>query len=242
MRKKYGIWFGFNGQTCMEAGAWLKSAPVFVHPAWRGQSMTAVGRDGDYFATDGASEPYDCKMTVRTHLSQKDRVTAWLSGSGLLSISWQLDRACPARIEKSYQWKYVVPGRDPIFEAEIVFTCQPWFYLQPAHREIEITKSGADLYNPGTAAAQPTVAIIGDGSFTVSIGGQEIYMQNISGGIVIDSEFGNAYDLDETVLLNNNISGDLWEIQPGHNEVSWVAEPGSKVSQITILPKWRYKA
>lgn len=241
MRRKYGIWFAFNGQSCMEAGAWLKSAPAFVHPAWRGQSLTAVGRSGDIYATDEAEDPYETKLKVRTHLSNQDRVDAWLNGSGLLSFSWRPDRACPARIEKSYQWGFIVPGGDPIIEADVVFTCQPWHYLQPEPQPITITESGREIYHPGTRPAYPTVTITGSGSFTVTIGGQSIYCQNITGGIVLNSEIGEAYDLDVTQLLNDHVTGDLWIIQPGRHTVSWAVETGSSVTSVEIQPKWRYR-
>lgn len=241
MRKRFGIWFRFNGLTCMEAGAWLRSAPAFVHPAWRGESLTAVGRDGDIFASEEAEDTIDVKMKIATHMSNRERVTAWLRGSGLLSFSWQLDRACMARVEKSFTWKFVTPGRDPVVETEVAFVCQPWQYMQPEPDAIEITHNGTELYNPGTLAAKPIIKINGTGSFTVAIGAQSVYFQNITDGIVVNSELGDAYDLNETVLLNNKVMGDLFEIQPGHNMVSWALEDASSITSIEILPRWRFR-
>lgn len=241
MRKRYGIWFRFNGLTCMETGSWLLSAPAFVHPAWRGTALTAVGRSGDVFATDEAEEPYEMKLKIRTHISNQGVVGEWLSGAGLLSFSWRPDRACPARIEKSYQWAVVVPGRDPIIEADVLMTCQPWHYMQPEATALTIAQSGTEFYNPGSKAALPTVTVRGSGSFIVTIGDQSIYMQNISGGIVLNSELGDAYNLAVTELLNNKVTGDLWEIAPGRNTISWELEQGASISKIEILPKWRFR-
>lgn len=224
----------------MEVGVRLMTAPTYTHTTLRGTSQIAVGRSGDFFATDNARDPYEMKITIRTRLSNRERVSAWLDGSGLLFFSWQADRACPARIDKDYSWKLVVPGADPLLEAEIVFMCQPWHYLHPQAEAKTITVSGTHIVNPGTLASLPVVTIVGHGEFTINIGQQSLFFQSIEDGIVINSDLGDAYDLDATTLLNNKVTGDLWEIEPGDNIVFWTAEPGSLVESVTILPMWRY--
>lgn len=242
MRNNSRYWFRFAGKDSMEVGAWLKSAPAFVRPTWRGDALVAIGRSGDIFSTDNSYDSYDLKVTVRTHVSKMDAVISWLSGAGMLMFSWSQDRECYARIVKTYEWNFVAPGRDPIIEAEVIFRCQPWYYILPEPAPIEITTNNTDIYNPGNVAALPIVTIVGSGTFNVFIGEQVIQFTDITDGIVLNSELGDAYSLDEQTNLNNNIYGDLWAIQPGENTVRWTSIDTFTLTSITILPKWRYRA
>lgn len=226
----------------MEVGAWLKSAPAFVRPTWRGDALVAIGRSGDIFSTDNAYDTYELKVTVRTHISKADAVIAWLSGDGMLTFSWQQDRECYARIVKTYEWNFVVPGWDPIIEAEVLFRCQPWYYVLPAADEIDFTNGGGDIYNPGTAPALPIITIIGSGTFNVYIGEQLVHFTDIEDGIILNSELGDAYSLDEQTNLNNKISGEPFVIPIGASEVRWTAIDEFTLTKLSVLPKWRYRA
>ena len=237
MRKSWQ-WMLFNRRYSYEFFAKLISGVTHAHPEWRGKSQTSTGRDGDVYITDNTYDTYELKVKLRCPQSHLDDITAWLTGTGLLVLSWAPDRAYDARVQKKFDYKQFLLGSDPIIEFEVTFTCQPFRFLYPGHPAVTFTAAGT-LENPGTAYSKPRVTIVGSGDFTVTIGSQTIYFTGIEDGIIVDSDLMDALTPDGLNLANDKISGTPWTIPPGDNAVSWAIEEGS-VSSVTILPRWRY--
>ena len=233
-------WLSFKGTESTNVGAWLMSAPTFTKAAYRGNGKTVIGRDGDVWVSDGAYDTMEIKAKLRCRMTRMDEVLAWLTGSGTLVFSWARDRSYQARIEKKIDFKYTVPGLNPIIECEVTFSCQPFRYIYPAVEEFEITESDTTFYNPGTAFSLPRVKITGSGDFTVTIGTQTLQFEDVSSGIIVDSEIMDALSADGTALANDKMTGTPWTIQPGANTVTWSATSPSAVTKVTILPRWRY--
>lgn len=234
------VWFEWAGQSSTAYAVRLLGQPTFTRSKWRGQSHTVSGRSGDRFTTDGTYEPFDLKMRIRCPESKRNEVTAWLMGRGMLSFSWDIGRAYEARIEKAYTFTRMIPGIDPMIEAEVVFTCQPFLYIYPEPVAKEYT-NGATITNPCTAASMPRVTIVGSGSFDITLAGQLIHFDNIDGGVVVDSELGDALNLTGTALLNRHVDGELWTIPPGDSTIEWDLETGASITSVTILPRWRWE-
>ena len=153
-----------------------------------------------------------------------------------------------ARIVKPIEYKCVIPGEDPLYEFAVTFSCQPFPRVWPEAKPFPVTASGAQFTNPGTAPALPRIEIVGSGSFMLTIGKQTMTFTNVEGGIIVDSELGDALTLDGALLANDKIDGELFQIQPGWNVVNWLLggssddeddQPGS-IQKITITPRWRY--
>ena len=66
-----------------------------------------------------------------------------------------------------------------------------------------------------------------------------MYFTGVEDGIVVDSELMDAMDIYKTRFLNDRISGDFFEIQPGYNTVEWEVASG-EITAIKITPRWRY--
>lgn len=241
MSRANKAWFSFRGIESTDVDAWLVSAPVFAQGAWRGDSKTVIGRDGDVFVSDGCYDTSEIKVKLRFRMSRLDDVMAWLTGSGWLVFAWARNRAYRARVEKKLDYKYGVPGLNPIMQVEVTFLCQPFRYQWPEPKAFEITASGTEFINPGTAPSLPRVKITGSGDFTVTISGQELAFSNVTGsGIIVDSYSMDALSYDGTEGANGKMSGTPWTIAPGKSTVAWTAESGSSVTKIEILPRWRY--
>ena len=111
----------------------------------------------------------------------------------------------------------------------------------PEAEPFTISASGESFTNPGTAPSLPRVKITGSGDFSVSIGMETLFFSGVSGGgIIVDSELMDALTYDGELLANDRVSGTPFQIQTGVNVVSWLAESGSSVTAVEILPRWRY--
>ncbi len=231
----------FNGTDSRDMGVSLISGARHIRPEWRGAAQTAAGRSGDIWLTDGAYDPFSLKQKLRCRLSKLDSVCAWLTGSGRLRFSWAEDRAYDARAAKSTEFVQVSPDIDPLMEFSATFTCQPFRRMVPEAEAFTISSSGQSFKNPGTAPSLPRVKITGSGDFSVSIGMETLFFSGVTGGgIIVDSELMDALTYDGALLANDHVSGTPFQIQPGTNAVSWLAESGGSVTSVEILPRWRY--
>lgn len=165
------------------------------------------------------------------------QIVSWLTGEGELRFSDEPGFVYDASIEEEYTRTSIsalMTGQ----RATIKWTCYPFRKLYPEPAEIILTSAKA-ITNPGTAPSLPKVAISGYGDFSLTIGMQTIFFYGIENGIIVDSELMDAISPDGSQLLNNQISGDPFEIQPGYNYVSWRVESGS-ITAVKITPRWRY--
>jgi len=241
-------WFEFAGSNSRDMGVQLKSAHIDFSGEWRGSMEEISGRSGYLWTDEHARKYIEIKRTCRVRESNKRAVKAWLSGSGLLRFSREPDAQYDARIIQKIEFKQVCPGSDPIYEFDVTFTCQPDPYIYPPTADIAITASGTILPVPEHAYGLPRITIYGSGSFSLTIGMQTAFFSGVEGGIIIDSELGDALTLDGAQLANDKMTGELFKIQPGYNVVSWLtggeddegnAVSGS-ISQVVITPRWRY--
>ena len=226
----------------------LMDVHVFSRGAARGSSETVAGRSGSVWISDGATEAFDIKRTCRAPASRLREISAWLSGAGGLRFSGEECAMYDARVIEAIEYRRVIPGMNPLVEFTVTFTCQPFPRIWPEAVPIVITESGAELSNPGTAPALPRIEIAGSGDFALNIGMQTLFFTDVEGGIIVDSELGDALTADGSLLANDRIDGDLFQIQPGLNTVSWHLggvdndlNSTGRIEKITITPRWRYR-
>lgn len=228
-------------------GILLADAHVFSHGAARGSKEYVSGRSGYVWLGAGETEDFDIKRICRAPKSRVREISAWLIGNGGLRFSNEQNLMYDARIIKEIVYKCIYHGADPIYEFTVTFSCQPFPKLWPEVEPIVITETFTSMPNPGTAPSQPRIEIIGSGSFSLTIGMQTMFFTDVEDGIIVDSELMDALTLDGSLLANEKISGDFFEIQPGPNVVQWLeggideedeSVPGS-VEKVTITPRWR---
>lgn len=186
----------------------------------------------------------ECDVRDETKLPE---VLAWLTGEGRLRFSDEPEYTYDASVEKEY-------SRSPIMSRykgqrfTVTWTCHPFRRLYPEAGAIAFSEPGM-IENPGTAPSLPLIKIVSSGTFSLTIGMQTVRFTDVDGGgIIIDSELGDALTLDGAQLANDKMDGPLFEIQPGYNGISWFAggedDEGNvlsgSVTQVTITPRWRY--
>ena len=238
MKKLTSAWFEFAGARNTDKGVRLLSLPVRYHPAARGEFLRVPGRDGTLWAGEDAFDD----VTVRVQCQTTDEadmaaVSAWLRGAGELRFCDDPERFYRARVVKEFS-RSAAMNRFVNQAFTVTFDCQPFLY----HRSVEdITLDGNPdtVTNPGTYKSAPRIKITGTGTAVLTIGTQIVEVDDLGGGIIIDSELGECFDLDETQLKNSVVTlmdDDFPTLAPGANIISWT---GDGVTKVTVAPRWR---
>lgn len=253
MNRLTEAWFEWNGVDSREMGILLPSMPQRGIPAQNVKRTKVAGRSGRVRISDSSYD--DITVKVEAHARDEDRlreIHAWLTGSGLLRFSDEPNLAYDAVIEKEFTRQSIL-RRFGGQRFTIQFSCLPIRYHYPEAADIVLTSSGSAVTNPGTAFSEPRVTIKGSGAFSVTIGAganaSTMFFRDVDGGgIIVDTQLGDALTYDGALLANDRISAsELFRIQPGRQVVTWAAGgdaedgtalPGS-VEKITITPRWR---
>ena len=239
-------WFEFNDIRSDSLDVRLMDVHSFARGEARGTRETAAGRSGEIWLGDGAFETFEILRVCRAPAARLREISAWLRGEGRLRFSGEPGAMYDARVADQIEYRRVIPGMAALFEFSVTFVCHPFPRLWPEAEPIAITASGTPISNPGAAPALPRVEIVGSGDFSLTIGMQTLFFTGVEGGIIVDSELGDALTPDAALLANDRINGELFAIQPGYNVVSWLAggadgdpdSPGS-VERVVITPRWR---
>lgn len=249
MKRLTEAWFEFKGLRSDEMGIMLKQMPVRSLPGRNVSRKAVAGRHGTLTYGDATYKD----VTVRLECDVRDEsrlpsILAWLTGDGRLRFSDEPDMEYQASVDKEYS-RSSMQARLTGQRFTITWTCQPFRYLYPEAENLYITTNNDTIDNPGTAPSLPRIEIRGSGDFNLTIGMQTVYFTNVEGGgIIVDSEMGDALTLDESLLANDRMDGPLFHIQPGYNGISWATggedDEGNVtdgvVTAVIITPRWRY--
>ena len=238
MKKLTSAWFEFAGARNTDKGVRLLSLPVRYHPAERGELVQVPGRSGYLWASDDAYNNVltrvQCQTTDEADMAA---IGAWLRGAGELRFSDDPGRFYRARVTKEFS-RSAAMNRFVNQEFTVTFDCQPFLYHTDVE-DVEITASPYTITNPGTYKSAPKIKITGTGDVTLTIGTQIVLITGVEGGVIIDSELGDCFNLTESALLNDKVSlldEDFPTLAPGDNIISWT---GTGVTKVTITPRWR---
>lgn len=238
MRRLTEGWFSFRGIRCDDMGLRLLEMPKRRKAKAAGAHQVVAGRDGDLWDPDESRDAWNLIVKCETTDDYDDiAARAWLDGAGELVFSDSQGLAYDAHVIDTVDY---VP-KTTLFDTQTVTLP---FHVQPLRRMIPeaqpfAVKNGDMVTNPGTAESLPRITIVGSGEFSLTIGMQTMFFQDVDGGIIVDTELGDALTLDAALLANDKIAGELFKIQPGDNIVSWLPGPSGSVSSVTIEPRWR---
>lgn len=249
MRRLTEAWFEYRGIRSSDMGIKLRKMATRTAPGVSIERKRVSGRDGTL--RYGRATDDDVQVRIECDAVDDTKITdimGWLTGSGDLRFSDEPDLVYDASIEKEFTRSQIM-ARYAGQRFTVAWTCAPHRRLYPDAEPITITSSGTAIDNPGTAAALPRVEITGNGDFSITIGMQTAFFRGVEGGIIVDSELGDALTTDGAQLANDRMDGELYAIQPGTNVVSWLTggedEDGNattgSVSQVRITPRWRYR-
>lgn len=237
-------WFELNGIRSDAMGILLRGLPTRTVAAKKYKHKDVSGRDGT--VRSGGGEYTDSTVELECDVIDESRmieILGWLSTPGTLRFSDEPNMLYTnATIEKAFQRKFIMP-RATAQRFPIKWTCDPFRKLTPEADPISILASGMQIINPGTAEALPRIEITGNGDFALTIGRQTMFFKGIEGGVIVDTELGDALTPDSAQLINDKTDGALFKIQPGANVVSWLTggeDTSGSVSEIKIIPRWRY--
>lgn len=249
MKRLTEAWFEFKGIRSDDMGILIKQMPTRSLPGRNVTRKTVSGRNGTLSYGDITYKDVNVRLECDIRDESKlEAIFGWLNGEGRLRFSDEPDREYQAYVDKEYS-RSCIHARMTGQRFTISWLCHPFRYQHPEAEEITITTSGKQLHNPGTAPALPRIEIRGSGDFAVTIGMQTVFFKDVTGGgIIIDSELGDALTLDESLLANDKMGGEMFEIQPGYNVVSWLTggedDEGNAssgvVTAMIITPRWRY--
>ena len=245
-----GAWFEFKGIKSSTYDILITKLPERQVPARDMRRTKVAARDGGIWQSDNSYDDINVRVSFKL-LNQANRnaVNAMLTGSGKLRFWDEPDYEYTAMIEDMPQRVFEEKHFD-VQDYDVTFVCHPFKTLHTAASNITVSSSGTVINNPGTAPALSKVKITGSGTFSVSIGMQTMFFQGVSdGGIIVDSELGDALTYDGALLANDKIGdSELFSIVPGYSTVQWrtggTNEQGQAVSgsvtSVVITPRWRY--
>lgn len=232
-------WFIWKGESSIDYGLWISELPAPRRAAERVEEVTVPGRAGTLHLKEGDSvhEGYvrECVVTARADADFASILT-WLSGSGDVIFSNEPEFAYDAEI--SGEVKFTREG-NVLKKATIPFFVHPHKRQYPPETDITLTADGT-VYNPGTVASRPLVAVTLTGTASAEIGGVEMsFAAKVEEGETPTQET-IFVDCDAQIITDSGgiwegtSTGDFWTLVPGENEVDLTD------CTIVITPRWRW--
>lgn len=230
------ISFNFlNKNSYEDFGIKIKTRPSIPLAERRVTYTEIMGRSGSLTYDDNTYK--DITIAVECYLVDKELINsiydikAWLSGGvGELIFSFDDERKYIAQVVNKID---IVQSFKILGSFTIIFNCQPFGYAID-NSIATLSASQGIINNIGTKESNPTIKIYGNGTIDLTINSETIHLTNVVDYITIDSDLMDCYK--DTVLFNNNMSGDFPTLQVGTNTISWVGT----VTKVEITPNWRY--
>lgn len=234
-------YFIFRGIDSRDIGVVVEDMFDVHRPKRNVQTIQVPGRDGRLTQDDGTYDTYTISGKVNCFGAPLSDVYAWLSGSGDLILGDEPTRSI--RASATAQIKNTRFRCDGCYDSlQVSFDCQPFRYhveQTDGANDIPLTSSPATVSNPGTYKSAPRLTIEGTGDAVLTIGTQILEVTDLAGGVIIDSELGECFDLTETAMRNDRVTlmdDNFPALHPGANIISWT---GTGVTKITVTPRWR---
>lgn len=222
----YFIW---KGQNSLDKNIMVTKLPPHERAEANIDKKIVPGRDGFLTENDGTFaeilKPCECVLDE----GNIDDVVAWLTGTDEVTFSNEPDKKYIATIINKIPLVKVIPT---LHEFVVQFDCQPYAYDRENALITLLTED--TVTNPGTRASKPIIKVYGIGDIALTIGFRNVYLDDVVDYVTLDSVIEDVYK--DTVLKNNDWSGDFPVLQPGDNTISWVGN----VTKIEITPNWRY--
>ena len=194
------------------------------------------GRDGDVLVSKNRqnSISYQIPIFLQDDKLFDDQVSNldWLKnaeGFRTLELSWDKDFLYIAAFYERYDIEQV---SKKLGKTMLTFNVKPFKFLKTGQEELIL---GTSITNPLSRQSKPRIMIKGTGNMTLKIGSKTLILKNIQDGIIIDSLYEIATNLDGTRPAWDKVASyPLPVIEPGANAVT---RTGS-ITEITIIPRW----
>ena len=208
----------------------IDKLPSIFKPAKDIEKIEIQGRDG-FLTQDNGSyrsiiKSVECWIK---DLSQIDYICSWLTGGGDVTFSNEPDKKYRATIINQIEFSKLT---QQFHNFIIQFDCQPKKYSID-NPIITLTTAGT-VINPATATAKPIIKVLGNGTINLTINSTAITLTDVVDYVTIDSVLMDAYK--DTILKNNDMSGDFPVLVVGTNTINW----SGTVTSVEITPNWRH--
>lgn len=229
----------FRGVDSRDVGVVIEDMFDVHRPKRNVATIQVAGRDGRLVQDEGTYDNCTISAKINCFGAPLSDVYAWLNGSGALILGDEPERFI--RASAAAQIKNTRFRCDGCYDSlQVSFDCEPFRYHVEAEGgdDVIITASPHTVTNPGTYKSAPRFKIEGSGDAVLTIGTQIVEIEDMDGGVIIDSEMGDCFNLTETALLNGQVSimdDDFPTLAPGANIISWTGG----ITKITITPRWR---
>ena len=220
-----------NKDSYLDFGIVINQRPPTVRAEKNVQEPEVPGRDGDLTVDDGTYKPitlpFICTLLDTSNL---DAVLFWLDGYSDLILSWQNDRYYKAKMINRID---IVRSLEILGEFPLLFKAQPFGYALN-NDLITLLATPSTVTNTATKDSKPVIKVYGTGMIDLIVNGSTIHLTNVVGYVTIDSDLMDCYK--DTLLKNNDMTGDFPELVVGENAVSWTGT----VTSVEITPNWRF--
>ena len=210
----YVILNGVNSNT--KTGLAIKELPPITKPLMRTYKEEIDGRDGDLI-TDLGYSAYDKQLEIGLYGTYDiNSIISFFNSKGTVTFSNESDKYYRYQIINQVDYEKLLKFKTGV----ITLHCQPFKY-KVGETPITLSSGNNTINNTGNIYAKPVITIVGSGTITISLGGNQIFSIDMSNNskIVIDTENLEAYDPDNGQLLNRIVTGDydLFKIESGSN-------------------------
>ena len=209
-----------NGVSSLnKTGLAIKTLPSITKPLMRAYKEEIDGRNGDLITELGYAA-YDKQLEIGLFGNfDINNIISYFSNSGTITFSNETDKYYYFQIINQIDYEKLLKFKTAV----VTLHCQPFKY-KVNESPITLTSGDNTITNNGNIYAKPIITIVGSGTITISLGGNQIFSIDMSNNskIVIDTANLEAYDPDTGDLLNRIVTGDyeLFKIESGSNTLN----------------------
>ena len=215
--RDYVILNGVSSLT--KTGLAIKELPPITKPLMRTYKEEIDGRNGDLITELGYSA-YDKQIEIGLYGTYDvDSIISFFNSEGTVTFSNETDKYYYYQIINQIDFEKLLKFKTAV----VTLHCQPFKY-KVNEPTITLSAGNNTITNNGNIYAKPVLTIVGSGTITISLDGNQIFSIDMSnnGKIVLDTANLEAYDPDNGQLLNRIVTGDYdsFKIESGNNTLS----------------------
>lgn len=230
-------YFVFNGESSLDHGAYIGGQDTFNAPQRDVIKVKIPGKSGDLVYDNGrwlnVEVPYNLVIMDR-FADHATEIRAWLNepvGYRRLEDTYHPDFYRMARLANDI--KFTTSAFNQTGKAQVIFDCQPQRWLKSGEQSVSIANGDA-IYNPTRYDSKPIIRITCTGDGTLTIGDQEISVDDIGTYIDIDSDIQDCYTGSTSMNANVTLSDGFPILKPGDNTISWTGD----ITAVEITGRW----
>ena len=182
-------WFTWKNKSSLkEFDLWIGKLPKITRAPERHQEIKIPGRPGSLILLEGEyvydSYEKECTVITRNTNPKIQEALEWLTGSGDVVFSNEIDKAYEARIISPVEFARI---GNSLLQAKIVFFCEP-LKKQRNESAVSFSASGT-IKNPGDVPSKPQITFTASGNQTITVNGKTLTLNNMPGGeTLVDCE------------------------------------------------------